>query len=86
MYVYILENENGICYIGSTADITKRLQNHNDKEQKGWTRKRGTWKLIYTEKYETRSEAMKREKYLKSLKSGKRIKQLLNISNIPFAR
>ena len=81
MYVYLIENKEGVIYIGSTEDPEKRIQSHNDGTQKGWTRSRGPWKMIHTEKYKTRSEAIKREKYLKSLKAGKRIKQILNISD-----
>ncbi len=77
--VYILENQNESIYIGSTDNLEKRLENHNDPTRVGWTRKRGPWKLIYKEDYETRSEAMRREKFLKSLKAGQRIKKILGI-------
>ena len=33
---------------------------------KGWTIHFRPWKIIYTEEYSTKSEALKREKYLKS--------------------
>ncbi len=80
MYMYLLENKNGIIYIGSTEDLETRVRDHNDPTQSGWTRARGPWRLIHSEKFSTRAAAMKREQYLKSLKAGKRIKQILNIS------
>jgi predicted GIY-YIG superfamily endonuclease len=80
MYTYLLENKKGVIYIGSTEELEKRVQDHNDPTQSGWTKTRGQWRLIPSEKFSTRAAAMKREQYLKSLKAGKRIKQILNIS------
>jgi len=52
-------------YIGSTDNVLKRITEHN-KGKCRYTRGRKPWKLIYQEEYQTRSEAMKREKFLKS--------------------
>jgi putative endonuclease len=35
---------------------------HNEKGTKGWTIKYRPWKVVFTEKYETKKEAIKREK------------------------
>lgn len=53
-------------YTGYTSDIESRLKSHNELSTKGFTLKYRPWKLIYSEKFETKSEAMKREKYLKT--------------------
>ena len=79
-YTYLLENLDEIIYIGSTSNLELRVKNHNDSSQRGWTKKRGPWKLIYFEEFSTRSEAVVREKFLKKLKAGKRIKEILKIS------
>ena len=74
---YILQGEkNGQYYIGSTDDINQRLLKHN-KGYSRYTKGKGPFKLAYTEKYNTRSEARKREYYLKSLKSRKVIEKLI---------
>jgi putative endonuclease len=39
---------------------------HNEKGTKGWTVKYRPWKLVFTEEFETKGEAMEREKELKS--------------------
>lgn len=78
-HVYILENKSSQFYIGSTQNIKKRLSDHNDSTQKGWTKQKGPWKILYTEEFKTRTEALKREKFLKSLKAGTRIKTILHI-------
>ena len=65
-------------YIG----ISKELENRLDRHNKGTSRptKSGApyWKLVYTEEYQSRSEAMKREYYLKRMKSRAFIEQLIN--------
>jgi putative endonuclease len=54
-------------YIDQTIDLEQRLRLHNEKAFKGYTsRFNGVWQLIYSEKVDTRQEALKREKQLKS--------------------
>ena len=53
-------------YIGYTSNLQQRLLSHNELATKGWTIKFRPWQLIHKEEYETKSEAMKREKQLKS--------------------
>ena len=81
-YTYILQSEtNGRFYIGSTDDIERRLIEHNDPDYKGsktTKRIKGPWVVVYSESFETRSEAMKREKQIKSWKSRKAILELLS--------
>jgi len=55
-------------YIGFTSDLEKRLIAHNHPSNKGWTKKFQPWVLIYEEKFEMKSEAMTREKQLKTAK------------------
>lgn len=68
-YVYILRSEStGKTYVGQTSDLEKRLEQHNDPECRFTLytkRNKGPWKLIHFEAYNTRSEAMRREKHLK---------------------
>ena len=68
-WVYILKSDStGKIYIGQTTDLDNRVKRHNSVYDKNrYTRKqKGPWLLIYSEKYETRSEAMKKEKFFKS--------------------
>ena len=64
--VYILRSiSTNKRYIGQTQDIDKRLADHNEGNSR-YTKNRGPWVLIYSEKCSSRSEAMSREKFLKS--------------------
>ncbi len=55
-------------YIGFTSDLEKRLIAHNHISNKGWTKKFQPWNLIYHEDFDLKSQAMIREKQLKSAK------------------
>lgn len=64
-YVYILESlSNGDFYKGSTENYVERLKQHNLGESQ-YTRSLGPWKLIFVQAFETKTEALKREKRLK---------------------
>ena len=76
-YVYVIQAKEGRFYIGSTEDITKRLQQHNSKQFRGWTNRFNDWKLVYSEQFDTRTDAIKREKQIKSMKGGKAFKMLV---------
>ena len=79
-FVYILRNPDGRTYVGQTNDIERRLKEHNDPEYFGtkYTKRyRLPWTLIHTEEFSTRSEAMKRERELKTGKGRDWIKKKL---------
>ncbi|MDP2649537.1 MAG: GIY-YIG nuclease family protein [bacterium] len=77
-FTYILKSEKDESYyMGSTDDIEKRIIRHN-KGYSRYTKNRGPFKLVYRENYNTRSEAKKREYYLKSLKSRIAIEKLIS--------
>lgn len=78
MYVYILYSvDNDKFYIGHTNDVKRRLDEHNDPESTSWTASYQPWKLVHCEEYETRSDAMEKEAYLKSLKNKARIQKYI---------
>jgi len=75
-YTYILKSSaSGRYYIGHTSDLALRLDRHNEGMVRS-TKNRGPWEIVYFEEYETRSDAMQRERFLKSLKSRKSIEEL----------
>ncbi len=77
-YVYILQSEkDGKFYIGSTSDVKARLDFHNSGRQRS-TCFRIPFKIVYKEEYASKSEALKREKQIKSYKGGEAFKKLLS--------
>ena len=75
--VYIIKSSEGNRYTGMTEDLEKRLDEHNNKTLSFWTKRGTNWKLIYKEKFNSRSEAMKREKWLKSGTGRDYLKKIL---------
>jgi putative endonuclease len=66
MKIYILQSEKTKkYYIGSTKDLKNRLEEHNSGETKS-IRNGIPWKVVHTEEFETRVEAVKKEKEIKA--------------------
>ena len=63
-----------VHYIGQTKDLMKRLDVHNSSKAR-WTKRYQPWEIVYSEVCDTRSEAMKRERFLKTKND---IKEFLN--------
>jgi len=53
-------------YIGFSSDVARRLISHNHPNNKGWTAKFKPWVIIFSENFDSKSDAMIREKELKS--------------------
>ena len=67
MYItYILRSlKDGTFYKGVTADLPKRLSNHNSGKVRS-TKSHRPWVIHYYEEFESKREAKKREKFFKS--------------------
>ena len=82
-FVYVLINPQGDIYIGYTNDLARRLQQHNDPKFRGTLhtkRHSGPWRMIHSEEYATRAEAMGREKQLKTSRGRAWIRRNLIIA------
>ena len=65
-YVYIMSNHtNSTLYIGVTNDLKRRLFEHKNKSNEGFTNKYNINKLVYYEKTSNIESAIQREKNLK---------------------
>ena len=65
-YVYMLKSKGikSVTYVGYTKNLQNRIRLHNTGKGAKFTRGR-KWKLIYKEKYKTKSKAISREYYIK---------------------
>lgn len=66
-YVYLLRCADGTLYCGWTNDLAKRLAAHNAGRGAKYTRSRLPAELVYSESFETKSEALRRECAVKKL-------------------
>lgn len=71
-FTYMLECADGSFYSGYTTNLEKRLQAHNKGAGSKYTRSRRPVALLFSEQYETKGEAMRREAQLKKLSRGKK--------------
>lgn len=71
-YNYVLQSlKNNNLYIGYTSDLQKRLKEHNNGLNPS-TKPYRPWQIIYYEACITETDAIRREKYLKTAR-GKRL-------------
>ena len=78
-FVYLivsnLKNNKKLSYVGYTNNLKKRLELHNSGRGAKFTRGK-KWKLVYYEKYDSKSTALKEEFRLK--KNYKLRKKIIN--------
>ena len=65
-FVYLIECEDKSIYTGITTDVARRFNEHKNGKGGHYTSSRQVVKILYTEKFKTRSEAQKREAEIKS--------------------
>ena len=77
-YLYILFSDTlNKYYIGSTKNIETRLKKHLENHS-GFTAKAKDWKLVYSESFTSKSDALAREQKIKKWKSRTMIQKLIN--------
>jgi putative endonuclease len=65
-YIYLLTNKrNNVLYAGVTNDLVRRIYEHKNKLQKGFTEKYNVDRLVYYEAYADIVDAITREKQIK---------------------
>lgn len=68
-YTYILQSEKDQSfYIGYTSNLEHRLYEHNEGFSR-YTKHKRPWKMVYVEEFENKSDAIKRERFLKKQKN-----------------
>ena len=72
--IYIIECEDKSLYIGITNDLEQRFHHHIEGKGGRYTRSHKPVKLLYSEKFRTKSKALKRELQIKSWPRDKKLK------------
>lgn len=73
-FVYILQCSDGTLYTGIAKDLNGRVQTHQASEGAKYTRARLPVKLIYSEQFESKSNALKREYEIKQMKRDEKLR------------
>lgn len=66
-YVYILRCADDTLYTGITNDLQQRLQTHNSGTGAKYTRSRRPVEILYAQRVDSHSEALKREYAIKQM-------------------
>ena len=76
--VYVLKSlKDGKHYTGYTNDLKRRITEHNRGKTES-TRRRRPFVLIYSENFEEKDEAEKREKFFKSGRGREELKKIIH--------
>ena len=73
-YTYIVKCGDGSLYTGWTNHLEKRIQAHNAGKGAKYTKSRLPVVLVYYETFETKQEAMSRERAIKRLSRKEKLK------------
>lgn len=72
-FTYIIETNDGQLYTGITTDMDKRWHTHLKGSGARYFRGRKPERLCYLELHQNRSQASKREAFIKSLKRAEKM-------------
>ena len=77
-YVYIIQSQfDSTFYIGYSENIEERLKEHNFGRT-NYTSKKRPWSLVYFEEFENKTDAIRRELFLKRQKNKEFYQRLIN--------
>ena len=65
--VYMLECADTSLYTGITVDLKRRLEEHSKGKGAKYTKHRGPFTVVFTERQETRGQALQREAAIKTM-------------------
>jgi len=77
-FVYIVKCSDNTLYTGYTTELKRRIKEHNNGQGAKYTRGRTPVELVYYEKKESKSLAMKREYEIKQLNRNEKIELIEN--------
>jgi putative endonuclease len=76
--LYILECADQTLYTGITTDVERRLKEHNSGKGAKYTRARLPVRMVYEQKFDSRSAASKEEYRIKQLSREDKLKLFLS--------
>lgn len=72
-FIYVLLTENNSLYCGYTDDVEKRFEKHKTGLGAKYTKSHKPKEIVFRQKFNTKSEAMKAECKFKSLPKEKKL-------------
>jgi len=76
-YVYFLANRrNGTLYLGMTDDLARRVHEHREEVNRGFSQRYGVKHLVWYEVHDSREAAFTRERQMKAWKRGWKLRAI----------
>ncbi len=72
-FIYLIECSDKSIYTGITTDVARRFNEHKTGIGGHYTRSKQVVKVLYTEQFETKGEALKREAQIKGWRKDKKL-------------
>ena len=80
-WVYMMSNrEDGVLYIGLTADLSRRIVQHREGKGSAFCRRYGLKRLVYAEEHDSIEDAIAREKAMKAWKRAWKIELIEGVN------
>jgi len=79
-HIYVLANPSGVLYTGVTNHLERRVAQHKQKLQSGFTKKYEVVRLVYFEPYGDIRNAISREKQIKRWRREKKLALIRNVN------
>jgi len=79
-YVYLLASRSRVLYCGVTNNLSRRVRQHRDDDQDGFTKRYRVQRLVHIELFRDPRAAIAREKEIKAWRREKKI-ALIEASN-----
>lgn len=79
-YIYIMSSKGKVLYVGMTNNLFRRIYEHKNKINEGFSAKYNVNKLVYYEEVENLASAQNREKQIKGWLREKKIKLIENLN------
>jgi putative endonuclease len=77
-FVYILKCEDGSLYTGITNNLDRRFLEHKKRKGGNYTSSHKVLERVYSEQFQTRSEALKREAQIKKWRREKKLNLIMS--------
>lgn len=84
-WIYVVRCNDGTLYTGYTTDVDARVTKHNTGRGAKYTRSRLPVSLVYTEAYNSKSEALRREATIKSFNRSQKLNLIGQMSDVTLA-
>lgn len=82
----IKNTEKKTIYTGYTSNLTKRIDQHKNNKGARYTMGKKEIKLLYTESFDNRSDAMRREIAIKKLSRKEKEELIKGYSSLPASQ